>query len=79
MFAHAVMDYPLLASSYYNDIWGYVPVYVLLALSVGFALSAIRVGGRTDRILGTAVFFVGLLFFAMAAFRSAGLWLGWET
>ena len=35
-------------------------------------------GGRMDRIIGTAVFAVGLLFFAMAVSRSVGLWLEWE-
>ena len=49
MFAHAMVGYPLLPSSYYNDFEGYVPVFVLLALSVGFGLGALhRVAERTE-------------------------------
>jgi hypothetical protein len=78
MFGHAMVGYPLLPSSYYNDFEGYVPVFALLALSVGFGLSALRAGGKVDRIIGTAVFVVGLLFFAMAVRRMVWLWYEWE-
>jgi hypothetical protein len=46
-------------SVYWPDLAYYVPRYVLLALSVGFALSAVRSGQRVDRVLGVAVLVVG--------------------
>ncbi|HEY1376962.1 MAG TPA: hypothetical protein VGF55_09215, partial [Gemmataceae bacterium] len=47
-------------SRYYPDLGHYVPRYVLLALGVGFGLSAVRRGGRVDRLIGIAVLVVGL-------------------
>ena len=42
-------------SPYWPDLDHYIPRYVLLALSIGFGLAAIRSGERADRILGFAV------------------------
>jgi hypothetical protein len=47
-------------SAYIPDLNHYIPRYVLLALSVGVGLSAVRRGGRGDRLIGVAVMVVGL-------------------
>ena len=47
-------------SGYYPDLMHYIPLYVLLALSVGFGLSAVRSSRRVDRVFGIAVLTVGL-------------------
>ncbi len=47
-------------SRYWPDLDHYIPRYVLLALSVGFGLSAVRSGLRVDRLLGIAVLVVGV-------------------
>jgi hypothetical protein len=46
-------------SRYWPDLGHYIPRYVLLALSVGFGLSATRSAWRLDRLLGIAVVLVG--------------------
>jgi len=46
-------------SRYWPDLDHYIPRYVLLALSVGFGISAVRRGQRADRLLGIAVLVVG--------------------
>ncbi len=46
-------------SGYWPDLDHYVPRYVLLALCVGFGLSAVRSGRGLDRPFGTAVLVVG--------------------
>jgi hypothetical protein len=46
-------------SRYWPDLDHYVPRYVLLTLSIGFAISAARSGLRVDRLLGLAVLLVG--------------------
>ena len=50
---------PDITPSQYFDIYHYIPRYVLLALSIGFGLSAVRSGRRMDRLLGIAVLVVG--------------------
>ena len=47
-------------SSYWPNLDHYIRRYVLLGLSVGFGLSALRRGGRLDRLIGLAVLVVGL-------------------
>lgn len=47
-------------SVYWPDLSHYIPRYVVLALSVGFGLSAVRSGRRLDRLFGIAVLVVGL-------------------
>ena len=78
MLGHGMFGYPLLPSSHYNDFEGYLPVFTLLALAVGFGLSALRAGGKFDRLVGTAVFIISLLYFAMAVRRMVWLWYEWE-
>jgi len=47
-------------SRYYPDLAHYIPRYVLLGLSVGFGLSAVRSRARVDRAFGIAVLVVGI-------------------
>jgi hypothetical protein len=46
-------------SQHWPDLDHYIPRYVLLALSVGFGLSAVRYGHRVDRVFGIATVVVG--------------------
>lgn len=46
-------------SPYIPDLDHYIPRYVLLALAVGFGLSATRSHRREDRLCGIAVLVVG--------------------
>ncbi len=46
-------------SRYFPDLDHYIPRYILLALAIGFGLSAVRSGRRQDRVLGIAVLAVG--------------------
>ncbi|HTK74442.1 MAG TPA: hypothetical protein VL371_04235 [Gemmataceae bacterium] len=46
-------------SSYIPELDHYVPRYVVLALSVGLAISAIRSRQRLDKLFGIAVVLVG--------------------
>jgi hypothetical protein len=55
---------PDITPSPYWDLGHYIPRYVLLALSVGFGLNAVRRGGRVDRLIGVAVLVVGLVMVA---------------
>jgi hypothetical protein len=41
------------------DLAYYIPRYVMLALSIGFGLSAVRSKQRVDRVFGIAVVVVG--------------------
>jgi hypothetical protein len=47
-------------SRYWPGLDHYIPRYVLLALGIGFGLSAVRSGQRVDRLFGIAVLVVGL-------------------
>jgi hypothetical protein len=47
-------------SHYWPDLDHYIPRYVLLALGIGFGLSAVRSGRRQDRLIGVVVLVVGL-------------------
>jgi hypothetical protein len=51
---------PDLTPSRYFGVEHYIPRYILLALSVGFGLNAIRRGTRADRLIGIAVLVVGV-------------------
>ncbi len=45
---------------YFPNLDHYIPRYVLLALSVGLGLSAVRSGKRLERVFGLAVLIAGL-------------------
>ncbi len=49
----------IIPSRYWPDLAHYLPRYVLLAVSVGFALNAVRSKQRVDRVFGIAVLVVG--------------------
>ena len=51
---------PDITPSPYWDLDHYILRYVLLAVSVGCGLSAVRRGGRADRLIGIAILVVGL-------------------
>jgi hypothetical protein len=62
-------------SRYWPNLDHYIPRYVLLALSVGFGLSAVRSGRRLDRVFGIAVLVVGcgmVVHIASACLRITG-------
>jgi hypothetical protein len=49
-------------SRYYPDLVHYVPRYIILALAVGFGLSAVRSRQEMDLLLGMPVLFLGGFF-----------------
>lgn len=50
---------PDITASRYWELDHYILRYIMLAFSVGFALSAIRTGRRVDRVFGIAVIVTG--------------------
>ena len=46
-------------SRYFPDLDHYIPRYIILALAVGFGLSAVRSRRRMDRLLGVPVLVIG--------------------
>jgi hypothetical protein len=50
---------PDITPSRYWPLDHYIPRYILLALSVGFGLSAVRSAQRMDKLLGISVVIVG--------------------
>jgi hypothetical protein len=59
MYLFGAMGPDITPSPYWPDLDHYIPRYVILALSVGFGLNAVRSGHRVDRVLGIAVLIAG--------------------